>query len=357
MKILVTGAAGFIGSYISRELIRRGDDVIGVDNFNDYYPRECKEFNLDLVSLEANNKLINFSHEEVTPIYNKLLDYTGLNHLEQTGVFEFEEGDIVDAPFIEKIFDTYKPEAVIHLAAMAGVPFSLKKPLLYSDVNVTGTVNLLEQSAKKGVKKFVFGSSSSVYGDRKEVPFKESDDVDQPISTYAATKRMGEIICYTYHYLYNLPIVCARIFGPIYGPLQRPYGMAAQRFIKQVHQDEPITIYGDGSMARDSTYIDDEVDGLIRCLDKDLSYEIINIGTGNPVTVLDLAILVKEYFGKGEITFIDQPPTEVPVTYADISKSKDLLGYEPKISFSEGLRRQVEVFKLMPKWYQDMEKK
>lgn len=355
MKVLVTGAAGFIGSYLTRELLRRGDEVIGMDNFNDYYPRECKEFNLDIINLEIGKDPEKFDRSVVEPIYEKLLEYRNWEKLEKTGEFTFYEGDIVDTDFIAELFEKHKPDVVMHLAAMAGVPYSLKKPLLYSDVNVTGTINLLEQSAKHKISRFVFGSSSSVYGGRKDVPFKEDDDVSKPISTYAATKRMGEIICYTYHHLYKIPTINARIFGPIYGPLQRFYGMAAQRFIKQVHQGKPITIYGDGEMGRDSTYIDDEVDGLIKCLDTDIPFETFNIGTGSPVTVNEMSQLIINEFGKGETVSLEKPPTEVPITYADVSKAKELLDYEAKVSFEEGIRRQVEVFKMMPDWYKDME--
>lgn len=354
MKILVTGAAGFIGSYLTRELIRRGDDVIGIDNFNEYYPKECKDFNLDLIYLETQKPTKTYEKGIVEPIYNKLLEFNNLKPLEKTGEFSFKEIDIIDKNAIDALFENEKFDAVIHLAAMAGVPYSLKKPTLYSDVNVTGTVNLLEASAQNNVRKFVFGSSSSVYGGRTDVPFREEDDVSKPISAYAATKRMGELICYTYHHLYDLPIAVVRIFGPIYGPLQRFYGMAAQRFIKQVHQGKPMTIYGDGEMARDSTYIDDEVDGIIRSLDTKMKYEIINIGTGSPVTVNELAQFIIKYYGKGEKIHLDKPKTEVPITYADISKAKSMLKYKPKVNFEEGIKRQVEVFKMMPGWYQDM---
>ncbi len=357
MKILVTGAAGFIGSFLTRELLRRGDDVIGIDNFSDYYPRECKEFNLDIIYLEVDAPLQKYNKKDVEKIHNKLLEQRGLKKSSKTGTFTFYEGNIVDTEFIKEIFEKHKPDVVMHLAAMAGVPYSVKKPLLYSDVNVTGTINLLEQAKELKLKKFVFGSSSSVYGGRDNVPFHEDDDVSKPISTYAATKRMGELICYTYNHLYKIPIVNARIFGPIYGPLQRFYGMAAQRFIRQVYQNKPITIYGDGEMGRDSTYIDDEVDGLIKCMDSDINFDTINIGTGSPITVNELAKQVTTHFGKGVITHVDKPATEVPITYADMTKAKKLLGYEPKVSFAEGLKRQIEVFNMMPDWYKSMEEK
>ena len=355
MKILVTGAAGFIGSYLTRELLRRGEDVVGIDNFNEYYPRECKEFNLDLIYLESGEDVKHHPAGDVKPIYEKLLEYRELKPKDKTGKFYFYEGDIIDDEFLTELFSEHDFDAIVHLAAMAGVPYSLKKPRLYAEVNVVGTVNLLEHAKDQDLKKFVFGSSSSVYGGRTNVPFNEDDDITKPISTYAATKTMGEIICRTYNHLYGIPIINARIFGPIYGPLQRFYGMAAQRFIKQVHQDKPITIYGDGTMGRDSTYIDDEVAGLIKAMDSDVDFGTYNIGSGNPVTVNELAEYVIDNFGKGETVNLEKPPTEVPITYANIEKAKKRLGYEPKTPFKEGIRRQVEVFKMMSDWYKDME--
>lgn len=352
MKILVTGAAGFIGSFLCRALVHRGDQVIGVDNFNDYYERKAKEFNLDLTRLVAGIKPKNFNADELEKVFEKIEGFSAFKKTAD-GYFDFIEADIRDSEKIEAIFKQ-GVDKVVHLGAMAGVPYSLEKPLLYVDVNVDGTVVLLELCAKYGIKNFVFGSSSSVYGGRTNVPFLETDDVSKPISTYAASKRMGELICYTYHYLYKFPVTCVRIFGPIYGPLQRPYGMAAQRFIRQVYQGRNISVYGDGEMGRDSTYIDDEVDGLIRCLDKNLDYEIINIGTGKPVTVIQVAKMVIDLFGKGDIEHVDKPPTEVPITYAEVSKAKELLDFEAKVDFPDGLKRQYEVFMLMPDWYKDI---
>lgn len=352
MKYLITGGAGFIGSFLARVLIQRGDDVIAIDNFNEYYSKQAKEFNLDLVRLTARQEPMNFSLDVLKPIHEKLAEFSGLGSI-GTGGFKFIECDIRDYEKLRSIFESEKIEKVMHLAAMAGVPYSLEKPRLYTEVNIDGTVNLLKLSAKYRVKNFVFGSSSSVYGGRTNVPFKETDDVSKPISPYAATKRMGEIMCYTYHHLFKFPITIARIFGPIYGPLQRPYGMAAQRFIRQVYQNKSMTIYGDGEMGRDSTYIDDQVAGLIKCLDRNLDFEIINIGTGNPVTVKELASEVRNLFGKGELVNLEKPPTEVPITFADISKARELLNYEPMMGFAEGLRRQFEIFQMMPDWYKD----
>ncbi len=355
MNILITGAAGFIGSYLSRELLLRGDNVIGIDNFSDYYPRVAKEFNLDLVRASIGQDSINSSQEEIDLIWDKLYEYNPIKRAEKQGEFSFIECDIREIKELDKIFKEYNIDCVVHLAAMAGVPMSIKKPLLYTSTNIDGTVNLLELSARYDTKKFVFGSSSSVYGNTREVPFNESQDVDKPVSQYAATKRMGEIMCSTYSTLYeDLHVICARIYGPIFGPLQRPYGMAAQRFIRQVYNDQPITIYGDGLMERDSTYIDDEVTGLIRCIDvEDIKYDLINIGTGDPVSVLEMANFTIELMGKGELTHIVRPSTEVDITFADTRKAEKILGFKSKMSYLDGLKRQIEVFKMMPDWYKD----
>lgn len=356
MAYLITGGAGFIGSFLARALIKLGYDIIVIDNFQDYYSRKAKEFNLDLIRLTANQNPENFDLGIVKPIHSKLNELSVYHYsAEKLGNFKFFECDIRDYNQLEKIFKNENIEKVTHLAAMAGVPYSLKNPLLYSDVNLNGTVNLLQLSAEHNIKSFVFGSSSSIYGGRANVPFLETDNVSKPISPYAATKRMGEIICYTYHYLYKIPITIARIFGPIYGPLQRPYGMAAQRFIRQIDRNKPVTIYGDGTMGRDSTYIDDGVDGLIKCLNKNFDFETINIGTGKPVTVIELANHVKSLFGKGELIYLEKPLTEVPITFASVSKAKELLGYSPKVEFADGIKKQFEIFNLMPQWYKNLE--
>lgn len=352
-SVLITGGAGFIGSFLSRSLLSKGYDVVAVDNFSDYYARRAKEFNVGLV----NEFLGNSVEQDEIDVKNisKLLEGYSPSKRTNLGKFNFYEVDIRDVEGMSDIFAKHQIDGVIHLAAMAGVPYSIKCPVLYSDVNLTGTVNLLELASKNNVKKFVFGSSSSVYGDTNKVPFAEDDNVDNPISPYAATKRMGEIMCYTYHHLYKFSIVSARIFGPIYGPLQRPYGMAAQKFIRQVDQGLPITIYGDGSMARDCTYIDDEVSGIIASLEVDTGgYEVINVGSGNPITVKYMADKIMEYMGRGEIVYMDAPPTEVKITYADTKKAKSLLGFESRVGFDEGVKRQIEVYEAMPRWYKEM---
>jgi len=327
MKILITGSAGFIGSFVARALLKRGDSVVGVDCFHNYYPREAKEWN---------NKQTTSVAESCGKTYS------------------FYEVDIRNLEKLEEVFLKEKPDKIIHLAAMAGVPFSIKDPKLYIEVNIDGTTNLLNLCVKYGISNFVFASSSSVYGDRTEVPFKETDNVDMPISPYACTKRMGEILLWTYNYLHKFPVTALRFFG-VYGPLQRPYGMVVQRFIKQLDHGEPFTIYGDGSMARDYTYIDDIVSGVLSALDKNYPFEIFNLGNSYPVTVLEVAKAVEGCMGKkAEITFIDKPITEVAITYADISKSSKMLGYNPKWNFKDGVKKQVEAYLQMPKWYKDL---
>lgn len=359
-KILITGCAGFIGSFLARALIKKGNHVIGIDNFEEYYARKAKEFNLDLIRLICDQKLDQFKDEKIIhDISDKLEKFYTPCTCENISEFKFIECDIRDVDLLEKVFDENNIDKVIHLAAMAGVPYSMKQPSYYSDVNLTGTTNLLELSARYDITRFLFGSSSSIYGQRTKVPFKETDRTSEPISPYAASKKAGEVMCHSFsHTSKDLYVTVIRIFGPVYGPLQRPYGMAAQRFIRQVDHDKPITIYGDGTMARDSTYIDDMVNGFVLALESEPKnknkYNIINIGTGKPISVIKLAKDVIELFGKGQIKHIKQPSTEVPITYADISKAKESLGYIPKVKFEEGLKRQFEIYKMMPQWYKDI---
>jgi len=325
MRILITGVAGFIGSNVAKFLLSRGDVVIGVDNFNDYYARSAKEYNLALIAGVSKER------------------------------FVFYELDIRDKAGMAEIFAKQKIDKVIHLAAMAGVPFSLKNPHLYMDVNILGTTVLADLAVANGVSNFVFASSSSVYGSREDVPFKESDDVNMPVSPYAASKRMGEILLWNYHHLYGLPVSCLRFFT-VYGPLQRPYGMVIQRFMKQIEQGSELTIYGDGSMGRDFTYIDDIVAGVVAALDKNYSYEIFNLGNSSPVRVIEIVDLLEEVMKMpAKRKFVDLPPTEVPVTYADISKAGEMLDYVPKTDLKDGLLKQWLAYRDMPQWYTDLE--
>ncbi len=353
--ILVTGGAGFIGSYIARALLYRGDNVVSIDNFHEYYPRKAKEFNLDLVRLWCNQKVENAALGEITPVFERLSQYYDWQEKTKKGEFKFYEGDIRDVGVVKKIFTGNKIDKVVHLAAMAGVDLSISEPHLYTDVNVLGTVALLDECVKHKVAKFVFGSSSSVYGSRNKVPFLESDNTDKPFSPYAATKRMSEIMNYTYHELYGISIINARIFGPIYGPLQRPFRMVNQRFINKAYHNEALPIYGDGKEGgRDTTYIDDEVDGLVRCLDSDIGFETINIGSGKVITPIEVAQKVIEFLQKGNIEYLPRPKGEVPITYADVKLAQKLLDFKAKWDFEEGIKRQIEIFLLMPDWYKSM---
>lgn len=324
MKILVTGAAGFIGHHLCLALLKGGNEVVGLDNFDPYYDRRAKEWNLDLIK-KADSK----------------------DH------FRFYKADIRDFPTLKEIFKKEKFAKVAHLAAKGGVPNSLKEPREYTDVNVIGTVNLLDLSARLKIANFVFASTSSIYGRTEKIPFVETDPTDRPPSPYSATKKAGEAFGWTYHDLWDLPVTILRYFG-VYGPRQRPYGMVVQRFIKQVDHDQPMTIFGDGKMGRDYTYIDDIVAGTVAALDKDFPFEIINLGNSYPVTVSEVAATIKKVIGKGEITYVDKPPTEIPITYADISKAKKLLNYQPGWQFADGVAAQYEAYQKMPQWYKDL---
>jgi len=356
MKVLVTGGAGFIGSYLAQALIRRGDDVICIDNFQEYYPRVCKEFNLDLVNLTANQPVQFSKIEELKPVYEKLCTYYPQEN-SQLGRFVFEEVDIVDFDKLKSLFERHKPNAIIHLAAMAGVPLSAKKPRLYTQVNVDGSVNLLELSKDFGVKQFVFASTASAYG-QKDHKVKEEEGVSYPWSVYGATKSAVEAIGYAFHKLFGLNIAIARIFGPIYGPIQRPYGMLIQRVINYIYNDKTITVYGIKGLetAKDFTYIDDEVDGLLLCMDKNTGYNAYNIGTSDAIPIKAWFNAAGDAMGKPvKYEIVDADPGDV-ATSADITKAKTILGYEPKMDYKEGVRRQAEVFMLMPEWYKTMEK-
>lgn len=353
--VLVTGAAGFIGSYLARALLLRGDSVIGIDNFSDYYSRRAKEYNLDLTRAAAREKSEHTPASEIEKVAELFAGYYNWDEHGNVGEYRFFEGDIRNQKFLEKIFAENKPTHVVHLAAMAGVDLSVQEPHLYVDVNVLGSVNLLNMSRTATVNKFVFASSSSVYGEREQTPFKENDDVDQPVSPYAATKQMQEIMNYTFHYLYNMNIINTRIFGPIYGPLQRPYRMIQQRFINQTYHNQPMTIYGDGKTgARDTTYIDDEIAGILMALDSDIEFDTVNIGSGRAVSPLEVAESVKKLMGKGEIIFEQRKKSEVPLTFADTTHAKKILGFEAQWEFEAGLSRQIEVYLNMPDWYKDL---
>jgi UDP-glucuronate 4-epimerase len=245
------------------------------------------------------------------------------------------------------LFDTFQPEAVIHLAARAGVRPSLAQPLLYERVNVHGTMVLLEAARRTGVGKFVFASSSSIYGIANRVPFSESDSENLPISPYAATKLAGEKICYTWSHLYGMNITCLRFFT-VYGPRQRP-DLAIRKFLQQIERGQRIPVFGDGASGRDYTFVDDTVSGIIAALHYDTRYDIFNLGNSHPITLNAMIHTIEEVLGKrADIEHLPDQPGDVPITYADISKAQRLLGYAPRTKFSDGVRRFAEWLQLAP---------
>lgn len=305
-SILVTGAAGFIGSNVCKRLLNIGHKVLGVDNFDTFYDPKLKRTNIDSLLKVSNFKII--------------------------------EGDIRDGAFINEIFESNSIDVVIHLAARAGVRPSIEQPGLYYDVNVNGTLQLLEAMRKHDVKNMLFASSSSVYGNNKKTPFSETDNVDNPISPYAATKKAGELLCYTYHHLYNFNIFCLRFFT-VYGRNQRPE-MAIQQFGRLIKEGKPITMYGDGSSRRDYTYIDDIVDGIIASMNNLEGYEVLNLGNSDTIALEPLIKLIGKTLGK-EVIINRQPmqPGDVDITYADVTKAGSLIGYKPKHSIELGLEK------------------
>lgn len=306
MKILLTGAAGFIGSHTSERLLERGDEVVGLDDFNDYYSPSLKRRNIARSQTMKGFTLI--------------------------------EGDIRDATLIENLFRNNRFDAVIHLAARAGVRPSIQDPALYEAANVQGLLNLLEASVHHGKPYFLFASSSSVYGISPRLPWREDDPADCPISPYAITKRAGELLCYSYHQTYDLN-TCSLRFFTVYGPRQRPE-MAIAKFFRANLEGKSITIYGDGSAKRDFTYVDDIVEGLLAALDRHFEHEIINLGGANTVSVLEMVKTIDQITGRQtEIRFDSTQAGDVPATWADSSKAMKLLGMAPKTSLMEGLHR------------------
>jgi UDP-glucuronate 4-epimerase len=309
MTILVTGAAGFIGSHVCEYFIEQGHLVVGVDSFDDFYNESIKQLNL-----------------------------TNLNKSDR---FQFYKADIRDRLSIKSIFTTNKIDAVIHLAAKAGVRPSISAIDEYYDVNVNGTVSLLEEMKINDVKKMVFASSSSVYGNNSKVPFSESDSVANPISPYAATKKSGELLCHVYSHLYGFDITCLRFFT-VYGPRQRP-DLAIYKFTKLIDEGKPIPFYGKGSSARDYTYIRDIVNG-ISCAFRDLNgYKIYNLGESRVIKLKTLVATIENALGKKAV--LNKLPVQqgdVEITYADISKAKTEIGYEPKYTFEEGINEFIE---------------
>jgi UDP-glucuronate 4-epimerase len=310
-NILVTGGAGFIGSHLSGALLKKGNYVICVDNFNDYYNPKSKENN---IKQYINNRNFKLYREDIT-------DFKGL----------------------KRIFDENKIEGIIHLAARVGVRPSIKDPFIYEQVNLNGTLNLLELAKEYGIRKFIFGSSSSVYGGNKKIPFSEEDRVDNQISPYGFSKRAGELLCRTYHKLYRIKIVCLRFFT-VYGPRGRP-DMAIYKFTKLINDDKEIQVYGDGTSKRDYTFVSDVIKGIISSLEKDIEFDIINLGDSNPVKLNYIISLIEKNLGKkAKIKFADKQVGDMELTFADISKARKLLEYNPSIKIEEGIKKFVNWF-------------
>lgn len=311
--ILVTGGAGFIGTHLTRRLLSRGDRVTVLDDFNDFYDPSRKRRN-------------------VAPLLERP-DY------------RLVEGDIRDEALVDRLFAEGRFDGVVHLAARAGVRPSLQEPILYEDVNCIGTLRLLEAARRHGPDIFIFGSSSSVYGINEKVPFSEADEVNQPISPYATTKRSGELLCYNYHHLYGFRVACLRFFT-VFGPRQRPE-MAIHKFTDLLYRGKAVPMYGDGESRRDYTYVDDIIDGVVAALDLAPGFEILNLGGAYTTSLKDLIHWIAEELAvEPRIDYLPGQPGDVPITYADVSKAARLLGYSPKVPIREGLRRFVA-------WYVD----
>ncbi|MGE5704691.1 MAG: nucleotide sugar dehydrogenase [Clostridia bacterium] len=308
-RVLVTGGAGFIGSHLVDRLLAEGAEVLVLDNFDSFYDRSVKERNMQG----------HFDHN----------------------LHRFIEADICNRDQLEAVFREWKPDYVVHLAAMAGVRPSVQNPMKYVETNVVGTTNLLDLSVAHGVKKFIFGSSSSVYGLNKKVPFCESDAISLPASPYAATKVTGEALCQSYQNCYGLPIVALRFFT-VYGPRQRP-DLAIHKFLLNIKNNEPISLFGDGTTSRDYTYVSDIVSGIWQALRyESTGYEVFNLGNDQPTQLLELVQTMEALIGKkAEINWLPMQTGDVPHTWADLSKSRSLLGYEPSVRLETGLANQL----------------
>ena len=319
-SVLITGGAGFIGSHVGQALLKQDIRLAIIDNFNDYYSPQFKRENIELLYKDG----------------------------KQSGSLCLYEGDIRDKEFVEKAFAKFLPDVTIHLAASAGVRPSIVDPELYVKQNIVGTMNILEAMRSVGTKKLIFASSSSVYGNNKKVPFSETDNVDRPISPYAATKKSCKLLCHTYHHLFNMNIACLRFFT-VYGPRQRP-DLAIYKFTQNIIDGKPIHVFGDGSTMRDYTYIDDIVDGVLKAVrwvdNEEKRYDIFNLGESNTITLKQMIEVIQAAVGKRAIIIKEgMQQGDVERTYADISHSKEVLGYNPSTEFSQGIRAFVEWYK------------
>lgn len=306
MKILVTGAAGFIASRLSVRLLQRGDQVVGLDNLSDYYPVEHKRRNLaDLTAQQA---------------------------------FTLIEGDLRDADLLLKVCQQYQPEAIANIGAMASVRYSVANPLIYAAVNVQGTLNLLDAARQIGKPHCLLASTGSVYGQSTPVPFPETAAADRPLAPYPASKRAMELFAHSHHHVWNLPVTILRFFN-VYGPHGRP-DMMPWHWARQIMAGEELTLFGAGHLKRDWTYIDDILDGFLAALDSGNGYRVYNLGCGHPVENLEFVQTLEEILGrKAKCRAVPAPLSEPSITYADIAKAGRELGYRPKVQVGEGLDR------------------
>jgi UDP-glucuronate 4-epimerase len=315
MNILVTGAAGFIGSHVCEYLINSGYSVFGLDNFDPYYDIRVKEHNL--------------------------------SQLSQNDRFQFYRADIRDSKALTHMFSNSKIEVVIHLAAKAGVRPSIESIEEYYDVNVNGTITMLEAMRKNGVRKMLFASSSSIYGNNSVVPFSETAQVDHPISPYASTKKSGELLCHVFHHLYNFDITCLRFFT-VYGPRQRP-DLAIHKFTRLIDEGKPIPFYGDGSTGRDYTFINDILDGIIGAFKNLNGFNIYNLGGSNVISLSKLVEIIESTLGKKAILEkMPLQPGDVIQTFADISKANKEFGYNPQTKIEAGIKQFIDWYQSLP---------
>lgn len=337
MNYLVTGGSGFIGSHLVEQLLKKGHSVINIDNFDDFYNYQIKIKN----TLESIDKNSAFEFD------NKENDIKNLVSISKSENYTLYYQDIRDKKGLEEIFKNHQIDLIIHLAALAGVRPSIERPLEYEEVNIRGTMNLWELCSDFNIKKFVCASSSSVYGNNEKVPFAETDNVDNPISPYAATKKCGEILGHVYHKLYNIDIIQLRFFT-VYGPRQRP-DLAIHKFTRLISEDQEIPFYGDGTTARDYTYIDDIIDGITKSINylennSDI-YEIINLGESQVIDLNEMVSTIEKTLGKSAIRKnLPMQPGDVQKTNADITKAKTLIGYKPDTNFQNGIKKFVEWF-------------
>lgn len=337
MIYLVTGGSGFIGSHLIEKLLKEGHSVINIDNFDNFYDYQIKIKN----TLES---IANFSDFTFT---DKGTDIKNLISLSKSNNYTLYYQDIRDKNGLEEIFKNHKIDLIIHLAALAGVRPSIERPLEYEEVNVRGTMNLWELCKEFNIKKFICASSSSVYGNNEKIPFAETDNVDNPISPYAATKKCGEILGHVYHQLYNIDMIQLRFFT-VYGPRQRP-DLAIHKFTKLISENQEIPFYGDGNTARDYTYVDDIIDGITKSISyletHSKIYEIINLGESQVINLNEMLYTIEQALGKtANKKILPMQPGDVQKTNADIGKAKTLIDYKPTTDFQNGIKKFVEWF-------------